>query len=109
LGWWTRHNAETETHYSFVPHRSKKGVGVDAQMRSKFIFTKKHTFGFQPCVFDLRRLGQKTTFEINIDFQMVVAQNTNENTQTAKSTFVHSDSNLVFLTCADLAKKWPLK
>jgi hypothetical protein len=24
------------------------------------------TFGFKPCVFDLRRLGQKTAFEINI-------------------------------------------
>jgi hypothetical protein len=29
-----------------------------------------YTFGFKPCVFDLRRLGQKTAFEINIGFQM---------------------------------------
>jgi hypothetical protein len=39
-----------------------------------FVFWSKATFGFKPCVFDLRQLGQKMAFEINIGLQMYKAK-----------------------------------
>jgi hypothetical protein len=56
------------------------------------------TFGFKPCVFDLRQLDQKTSFEINIDVQMYVEQNTTTPLRIAICTFgfKHLFQRLVF-------------
>jgi hypothetical protein len=50
--------------------------------------TKNYTFGFKPCVFELRRLGQKHPFQNNIVLQMYVQKNSNVGTNTQSLEFV---------------------